>query len=294
MKLIKRIEIEQPKKLYNLHVRDNNNYIANGAVVSNCHGMKAHELKKILKKSNCEYRLGFTGTLHSSVLDNWNTKSYIGPVIKEFPSGFLADKGFISKCNVNILNLEYQKKKIEGTYDEVKDIVFNNSFRMSLVKELSEKLDHNVLLLVGKVEKEGEVLEEYLKLNTNKEVVFLSGRDDVDLREDWRKKMGESKNILMIATFGIFQMGLNIPNLKYIILVAPFKSKIRILQSIGRSLRKHEDKSDGAYIFDIHDHTNFFDKHGKIRYRYYDSEKFEINEYVFIEGDDVNLEELFS
>lgn len=263
-------------------------------IVDECHGMKAHQLKTILKKSKARYRFGFTGTLHASVLDNWNTKSYIGPIIKEFPSGFLADKGFISKCNVNILNLEYQQKKIKGTYDEVKDIVFNNPFRMGLVKKLSEKLDHNVLLLVGKVEKEGEVLEEYLKLNTDKDVVFLSGRDDVDLREEWRKKMGESKNILMIATYGIFQQGLNIPNLKYIVLVAPFKSKIRILQSIGRSLRKHEDKEDGAYIFDIHDHTNFFDKHGKIRYRYYDSEKFEINEYVYFEGDDINLEELFN
>jgi len=261
-------------------------------IVDECHGMKAHQLKKILKKSFAQYRFGFTGTLHASILDNWNTKSYIGPIIKEFPSGFLADKGFISKCNVNILNLEYQQSKIKGTYDEVKDIVFNNPFRMDIIENLCNKLDHNVLLLVGKVEKEGEVLEEYLKANTNKEVVFLSGRDDVDLREDWRRKMGKSKNILMIATYGIFQQGLNIPNLKYIVLVAPFKSKIRILQSIGRSLRKHEDKDDGAFIFDIHDHTTYFDKHGKIRYRYYDSEKFEINEYVFIEGDDINLEEL--
>ena len=262
-------------------------------IIDETHQSKSIELKKILKKSNCKYRFGFTGTLHSSILDNWNTKSYIGPVLKDYPSGFLADKGYISKCNVNILNLEYQQKKIEGTYDEVKDIVFTNQFRMNLVKNLSNQLDHNVLLLVGKVEKEGEVLEEYLKENTDKEVVFLSGRDDVNLREEWRKKMGKSKNILMIATYGIFSTGINIPNLKYIVLVAPFKSKIRILQSIGRSLRKHEDKEDGAYIFDIHDHTNFFDKHGKIRYRYYDSEKFEINEYVYFEGDDIDLKELF-
>jgi superfamily II DNA or RNA helicase len=289
IKLIKKIN--KPKKVYNLHIKKNNNYIANGLIISNCHATKAHQLKKILVKSvRAKYRLGFTGTMHSSILDNWNTKSYLGPILKEYPSGLLADKGFISKCNVNILNLEYMGEKIEGTYDEVKDIVFTNKFRTNIINNLVNKLDHNVLLLVGKVEKEGDYLLE--NLSTNKELVFLSGRDSVDEREKWRNKMKDRKDIALIATYGIFQQGINIPNLKYIILASPFKSKIRVLQSIGRALRNHADKENGAYIFDLHDHTTFFEKHGNIRYRYYDSEKFKINEYLFEEANEIDIKQI--
>ena len=253
-------------------------------IVDEVHGAKALLLKKILEKSvRAKYRLGFTGTLHSATLDNWNVKSYLGPILREYPSGLLAEQGYISKCTINMLNMEYSNEDWEGTYDEIKDEVFTNPFRMALLRELTKALDHNVLLLVGKVEKEGEVLKEVLK-GIDKEVVFLSGKDSVEEREKWRKKCMNNNNIALCATYGIFQQGINIPNQKYIVLASPFKSKIRVLQSVGRSLRKHADKEDGAIIFDIHDHTKHFDKHGDIRVRHYDSERFAINEYLFQEG----------
>lgn len=98
----------------------------------------------------------------------------------------------------------------------------------------------------------------------------------------------------MRLTDGIFQQGINIPNLKYIILASPFKSKIRVLQSIGRSLRVHADKENGAYIFDIHDHVKFLNKHGDVRYRFYDAEKFNIRENLFKEGNIYNIQSVFN
>lgn len=254
------------------------------------HGSKAHEVKEILSKATrASYRFGFTGTLHSDELDNWNTKAYLGPIIREYPSGFLAEEGYISKCNVKMLNIEYQQEEWEGTYNDVKDEVFANEFRLNLISKLVDLLDHNTLLLVGKVEKEGELLRDYLKLVLKKEVIFLSGRDSLELRESWREKFKDRRDIILIATYGIFAQGINIPNLKYLILAAPFKSKIRVLQSIGRTLRKHSNKEDGAVIFDIVDKTKFFEKYGIIRIRYYDSEGFDVEESVFIEGDEINL-----
>lgn len=257
------------------------------------HQVKSHELKKILVKAiNADYRLGFTGTLHSGELDNWNVKSYLGPVLKEYSSGFLAEKGFVSKCNVHILGMEYNDgNNIEGTYDEVKDIIFTNRSRINVISNLIDRLDHNVLVLVGKVEKEGDFLLDELS-DIKKEVVFLSGRDSVDEREKWRIEMSKRNDIALIATYGIFQAGINIPNLKYIILAAPFKSKIRVLQSIGRALRKHENKEDGAHIFDILDHVKYLEKHGDVRYRFYDSEKFTINEYNLREGVGLDISQL--
>jgi len=259
-------------------------------IMDECHGVKSVELKKILSKvTRAYYRLGFTGTLHSDELDNWNTKSYLGPVIREYPSGLLAEEGYISKCSVKMLNIEYQQDEWEGVYNDVKDEVFVNEYRNELLKMLVGEIDHNVLVLVGKVEKEGEFLYDQLSSIPDKEVVFLSGRDDVDLREEWRERCKKETNIVMIATYGIFTMGLNIPNLKYLILAAPFKSKIRVLQSIGRSLRKHSNKEKGAIVFDIVDQTKYFGKYGDIRVRYYDQEGFDVKDFVFEEGDSIDL-----
>jgi len=261
-------------------------------MVDECHGSGAFQLKKLLSHAvGLKYRLGFTGTMHSGKLDNWNVMSYLGPVIKDYPSGFLADQGWISKCMVNIFNIEYNgTDDIDGTYSEVKDIIFTNPYRMDFIGELVKKLDHNVLLLVGLVEKEGEVIKEYLETTLKgKEVIFLSGRDNVDIRERWRKECEIRKDIVLIATYGIFSQGINIPSLKYVVLASPFQSKIRVLQSIGRALRKHSDKEKGAIIFDIHDHVKYLDRHGMKRLRFYDSEKFEVNEHLFKEGDEITL-----
>lgn len=292
MKLIKRKKIEKPNEIYNLHIEKNNNYIANNIVISNCHGCSAYRLKEILvKASKATYRLGFTGTLHASKLDNLNVMSFLGPVIAEYSSGELADKGYISKCTVNIINMEYENN-FEGTYNEVKDAVFTNGYRLNVLKTIINKLDHNILLLVGKVEKEGDYLKEWLKGVVNKEIVFLSGRDDVNEREKWRKECMNRKDIALIATYQIFAQGINIPNLKYVVFASPFMSKIRVLQSIGRALRKHSDKKNGAIIYDLHDHTKYLTKHGNVRFRYYGIEGFDTNEIVLKEGEVIDFTQL--
>lgn len=258
-------------------------------IVDETHQSKSVEIKKILQKAkNAKYRLGFTGTMHSDELNNWNTKAYLGPIIREYPSGLLAEQGYISKAVIRMMNIEY-RDKWAGDYHELRDSIFQNDFRLRLIKSLVNDLNHNVLILVDKVEKEGDFLKDYLK-DVNKEVIFLSGKDKVAVREKWRQECMKRKDIALIATYGIFQMGVNIPNLQNIILASPFKAKIRVLQSIGRALRKHVDKSEGAQIFDIHDHIKFFEKYGDIRLRHYDSEGFEVHEYVYHEGTEISFE----
>ncbi len=251
-------------------------------IVDETHGAKAHELKKILSASPAKYRLGFTGTMPLNHLDNWNTKAYLGPIIREYASGLLAEQGYISECTVNMFHINY-KNKFEGDYHELRDKVFSNPYRLKVLSVIAKQLDHNVLFLVHKVEKEGEMLKNYLKIK-NKEVVFLSGKDSVDEREYWRNECMKRKDLVLIATYGIFQQGINIPNLKYIVLAAPFKAKIRILQSIGRALRKHEEKTEGAKIYDIIDNFRPFKKYGVVRLRHYDSEGFNVKEHKFFES----------
>ena len=275
----------------------------NTLIVDEVHGAKSHEVKKIVSKAkSAKYRLGFTGTLHSGKLDNWNVKAFLGPVLRDYSAGKLAEMGHIAKCSVNVLNIEYEnaKTRFDGDYNDVKDILFTNNYRLDVLRHLVQGLDATVLLLVGKVEKEGVILKEYFEAhkargNIDKEVVFLSGKTSTDEeREFWRLEASKRKDLIVIATYGIFQLGINIPPLKYLVLAAPFKSKIRVLQSIGRTLRKHTEKVSGAQIFDLVDVTKYFEDHGLKRLRHYYSEKFEVNEYMLKEGDDIDIIDLFS
>jgi superfamily II DNA or RNA helicase len=92
---------------------------------------------------------------------------------------------------------------------------------LSIIKEVINKVDHNILILVEKVEKEGQFLKDWLTDLVKKEIVFLSGRDDVEEREKWRKRCENRNDIVLIATYGIFSTGINIPNIKYMILDSP-------------------------------------------------------------------------
>ena len=256
-------------------------------IIDECHQAQSIEIRKIAEKCiTAQYRIGFTGTMPTDKLDIWNVQSYLGPLLKEYPSGLLAEQGYISKCTVQVYNIEYHKE-YEGEYDDVKNEIFTNPFRLHILGDILFNADHNILALVGKVEKEGQFLKDYLlrRFGGDKEIVFLSGVSDVQEREFWRKECENRNNLILIATYGIFSQGLNIPSLKYMAMASPYKSKIRILQSIGRTLRKHENKIDGSTVYDIVDKCKFLEEHGDRRQRYYGSEGFEVIETEFKEND---------
>lgn len=255
-----------------------------------CHQVKSQQLKKLFSKSTARYRFGFTGTMPMDELENLNTKAFLGPVLRDYSSGLLSEQGYISKCHVRVLNINYFGGIEAEGYNEVKEVTFNDKFRLDLIRNLVDIADHNVLLLVG-LHKEGNLLLNLLN-RSEKRAMFLHGKHDVVTREEWRQRMINEKNIALIATYGIFQQGVNIPNLKYLVMAAPFKSKIRVLQSIGRTLRKHEDKSEGAYIFDICDEVRYLKKHADKRIMFYESEGFEIEEINFNNEESYDLSPL--
>jgi superfamily II DNA or RNA helicase len=246
-----------------------------GAIIGDeCHQNKAHELKKIFSKTKAQYRLGLTGTLPTHITDLYNVKSYLGPILKEYPSGLLAEQGYIAKCKVKVHRLKYPKLQ-NNTYMGIKDEVFHDRERLELIGKIVNNIKDNVLLLVT-YKAEGEKLKKLLNRRTKREIVFLSGDDKTEIREEWRQKMIKEKNIALIATYGIFQQGINIPNLKHAVFSSPSKSKIRVLQSVGRTLREHNKEK--AHIYDIIDECKFLLKHGEFRLNYYENEGFEIEE----------------
>lgn len=260
-------------------------------IIDEVHSAKATQLNEILKHAvNADYRYGFTGTIPKCRLDELTVRSYLGPVLKTFTAKDLADEGYISHCTINMLRVNYDQKP-SGDYHAVREYVFQSKYRLGLIKHLCEKTDHTALILVDKI-KEGELLEETLSEKfPDRDVIFISGRDKTEIRETWRQVADKQNNVIIIATYPIFQMGVNIPSLRTLIFASPSKSYIRIIQSIGRTLRLHADKEDvGAIIWDIVDNVKYLNKHSEIRHRHYMFEKHNVNEYSLQEGGNFHME----
>ena len=133
------------------------------------------------------------------------------------------------------------------------------------------KVDKNTLILVDRII-HGEELLRVLQTNTDKQVFFVNGNVDIEEREKIRSLMEQQDNIVCIAISKIFSTGINIKNLHNIIFAAIGKARIKIIQSIGRSLRLHHTK-EIATIFDIADGCLTYGyKHFEERKRLYESE----------------------
>jgi len=184
-----------------------------------------------------------------------------------------------------VIDITYEEE-YRGEYSNVKSRIFNNKFRLKFIEDLVQNLDSSVLILVSLVHKEGEVLKNYLLSKIkNKKIIFLYGKDTKETREHWRQELNCKDDICLIATYPIFQLGINVPSLKYLIFASPHKSRIRVLQSIGRTQRLHESKeSTGAHIFDLDEQTQYFQKQGEIRHKYYEKEGFNIRSFKIEEG----------
>ena len=80
--------------------------------------------------------------------------------------------------------------------------------------------------------------------------------EQIHRQEDIRAITENEKNAIIIASYGTFSTGINIKNLHNIIFSSPSKSRIRVLQSIGRGLRTSESKTKTT-LYDISDDVSY-------------------------------------
>ena len=252
-------------------------------IVDECHLAKAESITGILSKlEQCKYRFGFTGTLDGSKTNKLVIEGLTGPVLKVTTTKELMDQGHISdfKIKAIVLNYSDENKRIVSkmSYQEEIDWIVRCQERNNFIKNLSLSLKGNTLILFNYVEKHGKVLYNMLD-NTNKKVYYVSGEVHTDTREDIRRIIETEDNAIIVASVGVYSTGVNIKNLHNIIFASPSKSRIRNLQSIGRGLRKAENKTT-ATLFDIADNLSWKSKknytilHFFERVKIYAEEKF--------------------
>jgi len=237
---------------------------------------KGNKVNDIFKLIKTQHRFGFTGTMPEEVLDQWNIIGKIGPVIFEKNSHDLRQDSYVSNVQITILNLIHKDCKRIEYREELKKLIVS-PFRNKIITKLSTRLTNNTLVMVDYIE-HGELLFNLIKQEApDKQVFFVRGDVEIEERDRIRKLMEDNNDVIVVAISKIFSTGINIKNLHYIIFACGGKAKIKIVQSIGRGLRLHKDKSQ-LIIFDIADNLHYSELHSEKRKALYEKENITFTE----------------
>ena len=252
-------EIDYDGEVYNLHIKDNHNYFANGFLVSNCHQFKSAVVSKTVEAFvNTEWRTGTSGTLDGAQVNETTLSGLLGPVYQVITAKQMMDAGQVTPVQIKVLLLkhpEHMCKALKGMdyKEEINQIVANQA-RTNFISNLAIGCTGNTLILFNFVSRHGQVIHDTIKakLPDDRNIYFIHGKVGVDERDEIRKIVETEDNAIIVATSSLFATGTNIPSLENIIFAAPGKSNIRIRQSIGRGIRLKAGKKV-ARIFDIAD-----------------------------------------
>ena len=249
-----------------------------------CHLFKAKSLSTLMNKcTEAEYRFGTTGTLDGTQVNKLVLEGLFGPTKRVTFTRDLQDKGTLAKLNIQVLLLDYPKEMrrmvSEFKYQEEIDFLVAHEARNKFIRNLAVTQRGNTLVLYQYVEKHGEVLHKMIKEISDK-CFYVHGGTDVTDREAIRGLVEGSDNAIIVASLGTFSTGINIRNLHNIIFASPSKSQVKVLQSIGRGLRKADNGQD-TVLYDLADDLqweskkNFTLNHSGERIKMYNKEKFD-------------------
>ena len=238
-------------------------------IVDEVHQAKAEVLTKLLTQNfnHCAIRWGLTGTVPKEQWEFQGILASIGPVINQVSAHDLQEKGVLAQLNINIL----QTNEIEvfrSFAEEYTFLVTDDSrltWMANKIKDLS--LNGNTLVLINRIDTGKKLIERI------PEAVFVSGGMKLDDRKEEYDEIKTSDGKIIVATYGVAAVGINIPRIFNLVLLEPGKSFVRVIQSIGRGIRKAEDK-DHVMIWDITSACKYSKRHLTERKKYYKDAKY--------------------
>ncbi len=233
-------------------------------IVDEVHQAKAEVLKNLLTRNlrNAPIRWGLTGTVPKEKFEFESIHASLGPVIGQISAKELQDKGVLANCHVNVCQL-IDTQAHSDYQSELKYLVTNKD-RIEYIGKLLQTVSQegNTLILVDRISA-GEMLAEIIPNST-----FVSGAVKVKDRKETYDTIREGTNEVIIATYGVAAVGLNIPRIFNLVLIEPGKSFVRVIQSIGRGVRKAKDK-DFVQIWDITSTCKYAKRHLTQRKKFY-------------------------
>ena len=244
----------------------------NTVIIDEVHMAKADVLKRLLTGpfAHCGIRWGLTGTVPKADYEFMGLKCSIGEVANRIQASELQNKGVLANCHVNVL--QTQDHPQFKTYAEELKWLTTDSTRMGWVANTIKDISTsgNTLILVDRISA-GEILNKKLK-----DSVFISGSTKNLERKEHYDEVSTTQNKIIIATYGVASVGINIPRIFNLVLIEPGKSFVRVIQSIGRGIRKAEDK-DNVQIWDITSSCKFAKRHLGARKKFYKEANYPYN-----------------
>jgi superfamily II DNA or RNA helicase len=234
-------------------------------MVDEVHMAKADALKTLLTgvMSHIPIRWGLTGTIPKEKFESQALLVSLGPVIGKLSANELQQQGVLAQCHVNIVQLvdhvEYKDYQQELKY------LLEESGRLDTMADLINRVNAtgNTLVLVDRTECGRQLVE-----RLGDRAVFVSGATKAKDRQNEYDEVAEATDKIIVATYGVAAVGINIPRIFNLVLVEPGKSFVRVIQSIGRGIRKAEDK-DHVEIWDITSTCKFAKRHLTKRKAFY-------------------------
>ena len=238
-------------------------------IIDEVHQAKAEVLKKLLtiNFANSPIRWGLTGTVPKEKFEYESIRCSIGEVIHRVTANQLQEKGILAQCHVNITQVT-DVKEFRSYADEYKYLVTDPDRIKWLSKKINEiALTGNTLVLVNRIDS-GKQLIDLIP-----EAAFVSGAVKSKERKEEYDEIKTSDNKIIVATYGVAAVGINIPRIFNLVLLEPGKSFVRVIQSIGRGIRKAEDK-DFVQIWDITSSCKYAKRHLTERKKFYKDAKY--------------------
>lgn len=233
-------------------------------IIDEVHQAKAEVLKKLLTQNlrNAPIRWGLTGTIPKERFEFESIHASIGPVIGQVSAKELQDKGVLSNCHVNIIQMI--DTAVHRDYQSELKYLVTNDGRLEYMASVLNKVKEsgNTLILVDRISA-GEKLQELIPGSS-----FVKGDVKLKDRKEAYDEINEGTNHVVIATYGVAAVGINIPRIFNLVLIEPGKSFVRVIQSIGRGVRKAKDK-DFVQIWDLTSTCKFAKRHLTQRKKFY-------------------------
>lgn len=238
-------------------------------MVDEVHMAKADVLKNLLTQNlhNACIRWGLTGTVPKDPAEFESIFASLGPVVGSVKAHELQESGVLANCHVNVLQL-VDLPEFKSYPDEVKYLVTDENrmrYMSNLIKTIAQT--GNTLVLVNRIDS-GKFL-----INEIEDAVFISGEVKTKDRKEEYDEIRTSTNKIIIATYGVAAVGINIPRIFNLVLLEPGKSFVRVIQSIGRGIRKADDK-DFVQIWDITSTCKYAKRHLTERKKFYKEAKY--------------------
>jgi len=253
------------------------------------HSAKANVVRTVFERCTAaRWRIGVTGTIPEERADIYTIRGLTGNILDKVKTKELQDKGIVSKMKLNILFLKHSKEfeKSVLDYQHERVLLENSTRRNRVIATLAKgylKKKKNVLILYDKLD-HGKKIKDRMSGSKYKKMFQIEGDVKVQAREEAREYAEENDGVLLLATYGVFSTGVNIKNLHVVIFASTGKAKIKLLQSVGRGLRKHPNKKH-LMLFDVADSTKYSKRHLEKRLEYYTNEEYDLEMNELIIGD---------